>query len=252
MRIFFFFLVIFFPSLLLAAELPTDCPQRSWDKTVTLKYINDGDTVTLDNGHLVRFIGINSPEIDHQRKEHSQPFALAAKDLLAEQIKTGDQLQLIFDHTRRDKYGRLLAYVFSQTGQNLALLQLKSGLAQHWVIGKNDLFWQCFQAAEQQARLSKKGLWVDFSPLKAKNLSIKDTGYHYIIGQVTELRESKKGLQFTLDGNLKVHMNSKNVKFFNTPDTKIKLYNSILLTGNLRWSAQQLQLTIVHPSQILP
>ncbi|MGB5446863.1 MAG: thermonuclease family protein [Psychromonas sp.] len=247
MRIFLFLLVMLFPSLLLAA-----CPQLAWHKSVTLKYINDGDTVTLDNGRLVRFIGINTAEIDHQHKSRSQPFALAAKHRLQEQVKAGDKLHLIFDRTRQDKYGRILAYVFTQTGTNLGLLQLTSGLAQHWVIGKNDLFWQCFQAAEQQARLSKKGLWAGFSPLKAKTLSAKDRGYQYIIGQVTQLKESKKGLQFTLDGNLKVTISRKNLRFFKTPDTKIKLHNSILITGNLKWSGQQLRLTINHPAQILP
>ncbi|HEY5716386.1 MAG TPA: thermonuclease family protein [Psychromonas sp.] len=247
MRIFFSLLLIFFPAFLLA-----DCPKLSWHKTVVLKYINDGDTVTLDSGRLVRLIGINTPEIDHQNNDHSQPFALAAKQLLEEQIKAGDKLHLIFDHTRQDKYGRLLAYVFTQKGINLGLLQLQSGLAQHWVIGKNDLFWQCFQAAEQQARLSKKGLWADFRPLKAKKLSAKDKGYHYIIGQVTELKESEKGLQFTLDGNVIVNIHHQSLKFFKTADTKIRLHNSILVTGNLKWSGEQLQLTIKHPAQILP
>ena len=86
MRILSFLLCILFSSVLLA-----DCPQFSWHKTVTLKYINDGDTVTLDTGQLVRFIGINTPEIDYSNKHQSAPFALAAKRLLEEQLKKGDK-----------------------------------------------------------------------------------------------------------------------------------------------------------------
>jgi micrococcal nuclease len=246
-RIFSFLLCILFSTSLLA-----DCPQFSWHKTVTLKYINDGDTVTLENGQLVRFIGINTPEIDYSNKRQSQPFALAAKRLLEEQVKTGDKLHLIFDQTRFDRYGRLLAYIFTQAGTNLGLLQLKSGLARHWVIGKNDLFWQCFQDAERQARLTKKGVWADFSPLKAQSLSLKDKGYQYIIGQVTALQESKKGLQLTLDGKLKVNINRKALNYFKTLGTQFGLHNSILLTGNLKWYQGQLQLSIYHPAQILP
>ncbi|WP_372880770.1 thermonuclease family protein [Psychromonas sp.] len=247
MRLLIFFLVMLFPAFLWA-----DCPDLAWHKTVTLKKINDGDTVTLDSGELVRFIGINSPEIDHINISKSQPFALAAKEALAGQIKKGDKLRLIFDHTRRDKYGRLLAYVFTQTGQNLALLQLKSGFAQHWVIGKNDLLWLCFQAAEQQARSAKKGIWANFRPLKAGELSEKDKGYQYIVGEISELKETKKSLEIILDGNLTVKLDKKNVNFFETSGTKIQLHNSILLTGNLKWIAGQLQLTITHPAQILP
>lgn len=247
MRIFSFLLCILFSTLLLA-----DCPKFSWHKTVTLKYINDGDTITLDNGQLVRFIGINTPEIDHLNKSQSQPFALAAKSLLEKQVKIGEKLHLVFDQTRLDRYGRLLAYVFTQTGTNLGLLQLRAGLARHWVIGTNDLFWQCFQDAERQARLTKKGAWADFSPLKAQGLSLKDKGYQYIIGKVTEFRQSKNGLQFTLDGKLKVNINRKTLTYFKTPDTQFGLHNSILLTGNLKWFKGQLQLTIYHPAQILP
>ncbi|MFT6927793.1 MAG: micrococcal nuclease [Psychromonas sp.] len=247
MRIFSFLLCVFFSTSLLA-----DCPEFSWHKTVTLKYINDGDTVTLDNGQLVRFIGINAPEIDHSNKSQSQPFALAAKRLLEKQMKIGDKLHLIFDQTRFDKYGRLLAYVFSQTGGNLGLLQLKSGLARHWVIGHNDLFWRCFQDAERQARVTKKGLWADFRPLKAQGLSLKDKGYQYIIGEITGIKHSNKGLQLTLDGKLQVNINRKTLSYFKTPDTQFGLHNSILLTGNLKWSKGQLQLSIYHPAQILP
>lgn len=208
--------------------------------------------MTLETGQLVRFIGINTPEIDHHNKRQSEPFALAAKRLLKEQVKTGDKLHLVFDHTRRDKYGRLLAYVFTQAGTNLGLLQLKSGLARHWVIGKNDLFWRCFQAAERQARLTKKGIWEDFSPLKAQGLSRKDKGYQYISGKITEILKTTKGLQLTLDGKLKVNVNKKTLSYFKTPGTQFGLQNSILLTGNLKWLKGQLQLSIYHPAQILP
>ncbi len=247
MRSFIFLLVLLFPAFLWA-----DCPKLSWHQTVTLKKINDGDTVTLDNGELVRFIGINTPEIDHLNNNKSQPFALAAREALAGQIKQGDRLHLIFDHIRRDKYGRLLAYVFTRTGKNLALLQLQSGLAQHWVIGKNDLLWLCFQAAEQQARSAKKGIWADFKPLKAAELSKKDVGYQYIIGEVTDLKETENSLKFMLDANLTVKVDKKNINFFKTSGTKIQLHNSILLTGHLKWSANQLRLAIRHPAQILP
>lgn len=245
-------IVSFLLCLLFSTSLLADCPQLPWHKTVILKYINDGDTVTLDNGQLVRFIGIDTPEIDHLNKSQSEPFALAAKRLLEEQIKKGDKLHLIFDQTRLDKYGRLLAYVFTEEGTNLGLLQLKNGFARHWVIGKNDLFWQCFQNAERQARFSHKGVWADFRPLKAQSLSLKDKGYQYITGQVTASEQSEKGLQLTLDGKLKVKINQKTLSYFKTSGTQFGLYNSILLTGNLKWLQGQLQLTIYHPAQILP
>ncbi|WP_245597676.1 thermonuclease family protein [Psychromonas aquimarina] len=149
-----FILFIFLP-----VQLYASCQKVDWDQTVTLKKINDGDTVTLTNGSLVRFIGINTPEINYRDKSLSEPFSFEAKQLLEKYIKAGDKLHLVFDKTKQDKYGRVLAYVYSKTGRNLALLQLQSGLAKQLVIGRNDRFWQCFQKAQRQARMRKKGLW---------------------------------------------------------------------------------------------
>ncbi len=151
MRLLFILFAVFFPCALSAS-----CPNEGWEETVTLKQINDGDTVTLENGRLVRFIGINTPEINHRNKSKSEPYALQAKALLERYIQAGDKLHLLFDKSKHDKYGRLLAYVYSKTGRNLALLQLQSGYAKHWVVGKNDHFWRCFQKAERRARLRKK------------------------------------------------------------------------------------------------
>ncbi|HIP75881.1 MAG TPA: hypothetical protein EYH12_01775 [Psychromonas hadalis] len=79
-----------------------------------MKYINDGDTVTLTDGQLMSFIGINTPEINHRNLEKSDPYALDARKLLARYLRVGDKVHLIYDKTKRDKYGRLLAYVYSK------------------------------------------------------------------------------------------------------------------------------------------
>lgn len=247
MRLFsLFFLALF------SASLFASCPHVGWDQTVTLKEINDGDTVTLENGRLVRFIGINTPEINHSNKSKSEPYALQAKELLQRYIRAGDKLHLVFDKSKTDKYGRLLAYVYSKTGRNLALLQLQSGFAAHWVIGKNDRFWQCFQAAEKQARLRRKGIWSEFKPLAAVNLKESDKGYAYISGTVSELKEDKGGLRFKLDRKLDVTIHAGQLKLFKKNRVDILLHDKLLLTGKLLFTRGQAKLTLYHPAQILP
>ncbi len=44
----------------------SQCMPTQFDETVTLAHVNDGDTITLTDGRLVRLIGIDSPEIDFQ------------------------------------------------------------------------------------------------------------------------------------------------------------------------------------------
>tara|TARA_R110001583_G_scaffold6618_7_gene33630 strand:+ start:5190 stop:5933 length:744 start_codon:yes stop_codon:yes gene_type:complete len=240
-------LLFFLPATLLA-----NCPRYDWDETAILKKINDGDTVTLENGRLVRFIGINTPEINHRNISKSEPYALDAKILLEKYIRPGDKLKLIYDKTKQDKYGRKLAYVFSKTGRNLALLQLKSGLAKHWVIGKNDLFWRCFQDAERQARLRRKGGWSDFKPLNASRLTSSDKGYVYVSGRVTDIDSNKKGMTLMLDKKLSVFISSAKLKIFKANHIDIVLYDKLLLTGKLFFSKGKPRIKLYHPAQILP
>ncbi|WP_019616558.1 thermonuclease family protein [Psychromonas ossibalaenae] len=246
------FLRFFILFLILPVQLYASCQKIGWDQTVTLKKINDGDTVTLTNGSLVRLIGINTPEINHRDKSLSEPFAFEAKRLLEKYIKAGDKLHLVFDKTKQDKYGRILAYVYSKTGRNLALLQLQNGLAKQLVIGKNDRFWRCFQKAERRARLRKKGIWSEFKPLSAAALNKTDKGYVYIKGTVTELHEDKKGLSFKLDRKLEIKIAAKPLKMFKDNNVDFLLHDKLLLTGKLTFSRQLPRLRLYHPAQILP
>ncbi len=243
----FLLLLLFNPIISFAS-----CLSSGWDQTVTLKKINDGDTVTLDNGRLVRFIGIDTPEINHKNLSKSEDYALEAKQLLQRYIKPGDKLRLVFDKTKQDKYGRKLAYVHSKTGRNLALMLLKAGLARHWVIGKNDQFWQCFQQAEKQARLRKRGIWKAFSPLTAKRLKKSDRGYLYIKGRVSRVEESKKGLKVMLDKQLTLSISNKQLSLFHKWGVNFYPQQKILVNGKVSVSRKKHKMNLYHPAQLLP
>ena len=227
------------------------CPHASWDKTVIVKSINDGDTVTLEDGQRVRFIGIDTPEVNHRNLSKSDAYAVDAKKLIERYIRKGDKLHLVFDQTKYDKYGRMLAYVYSKTGRNLALLQLQSGFAKHWVVGKNDKFWKCFQQAERQARLRKKGLWSDFSPIKADQIKRSDAGYQYISGRITDLQKSSKGITFVVDKKVTIKISKSNLKKFELNNVHFWLSQRVLLNGKLVISKKKGKITLYHPGQIL-
>jgi endonuclease YncB( thermonuclease family) len=235
-----------YPSLLLAS-----CPNAVWEQTATVKQINDGDTITLANGRLVRFIGIDTPEINYRNLSKSQPYALQAKELLQRHIRSGEQVHLVFDKNRSDRYGRMLAYVYSRNGLNLALLQLQSGFARQLVIGKNDRLWHCFQKAQRQARLAKKGIWSDFKPLSAAHLVKEDKGYQYISGRISKIEENKKGVQLLLDRKLKVQISAANLKIFKKNHIHFLLHDKLLLTGKLTFTAGKPRMRLYHPAQIL-
>jgi len=72
-------------------------------ETYTVERVIDGDTLKLTNGEEVQMIGIKAPEDEKVGQEAT------------EFIKwlEGKEIELEFDVQERDKYGRLLAYVYS-------------------------------------------------------------------------------------------------------------------------------------------
>ena len=77
---------------------------------VTVKRVNDGDTVQLADGRFVRYIGVNAPEINHAHNT-AEPFGFEARARNNELVGT-QRIRLEFDIERFDDYGRTLAYVF--------------------------------------------------------------------------------------------------------------------------------------------
>lgn len=74
------------------------------DLVATVREVIDGDTVVLNNGQKVRYLGVNAPE-------HGQPYAREATDF-NRQLVSSVSVRLEFDKVQQDRYGRLLAYVY--------------------------------------------------------------------------------------------------------------------------------------------
>ncbi|MEW6407352.1 MAG: thermonuclease family protein [Patescibacteria group bacterium] len=68
-------------------------------------YVDDGDTIFLDSGQEIRYIGIDTPEI-------GEPFYLEATNKNKELIY-GKEVTIEYDKQKIDPFGRYLAYVFS-------------------------------------------------------------------------------------------------------------------------------------------
>ena len=80
-----------------------------------VRHVIDGDTIELDNGEKVRYIGIDAPEERHRLGNEwvydPEPYAEeAARE--NRKLVEGKKVRLEYDEEKRDKYGRLLAYVY--------------------------------------------------------------------------------------------------------------------------------------------
>lgn len=131
------------------------------EDTCIAKHIIDGDTIVVHykgRDEKVRLIGINTPEIHHPAKG-VEPFGYEAKKFVEGVLKAGDRIKLEFDIQSRDKYGRLLAYVYLSDGRFLNALLVENGYAQVMTIPPNLKYQDLFLDLERKAREEDKGLW---------------------------------------------------------------------------------------------
>jgi micrococcal nuclease len=119
----------------------------------------DGDTVHVRvQGHddKVRFIGVDTPEVDWYGHEGECYGATAGR--YTRQRLEGETVRLDFDVRLRDVYGRLLAYVF--VGDELFNRTLvQRGLATDDAVPPDTRMRDTFAAAEKAARAAGRGLW---------------------------------------------------------------------------------------------
>ena len=121
-----------------------------------VKRVLDGDTIELENGERVRYIGINTPEIAHPPRgaEFFGPKAAEANRELVE----GKRVRLEFDVQKRDRYGRLLAYVYVDSLFVNAEL-VKRGYAYAYTYPPNVKYAELFVRLQREAREAGRGLW---------------------------------------------------------------------------------------------
>ena len=117
---------------------------------VGVKEVTDGDTIVLRNGETVRYIGIDTPERD-------DPFFREATQANKEMLERG-RIELECDRDRRDRYGRLLAYVWVDTLMLNAEL-IRMGLASVYLFAPNLKYRDRFIALQREARQRGEGIW---------------------------------------------------------------------------------------------
>lgn len=122
-----------------------------------VRRVIDGDTIKLTNGERVRYIGINTPETKHPVKG-VEPFGHEASEANRRLVE-GKQVRLEFDVQRRDRFGRLLAYVYLMDGTFINLELVRQGYAQVATYPPNVKHQAEFLEAQREARTAKRGLW---------------------------------------------------------------------------------------------
>jgi len=128
----------------------------SYAQTYVVQRVVDGDTLLLNNGERVRLIGADTPETKHPRKP-VQYFSIEAYQFTKQMVE-GKDVRLEYDWQRRDRYRRLLAYVYLIDGTFLNAEIIKQGYGFAYTRYPFK-FMEEFRLYERQAREQKKGLW---------------------------------------------------------------------------------------------
>jgi micrococcal nuclease len=133
-----------------------------------VKWIYDGDSIEVAGIGTVRLLGIDAPEHKaSQRDRYYQRWGIepstlrqinqSGKAYLIESVK-GKTVVLKTEERKRDRYNRLLAYVYLKDGRLLNRLLLEKGYAV--VYRRFDFELKSnFLTAEARARDKKRGIW---------------------------------------------------------------------------------------------
>ena len=120
----------------------------------------DGDTIIVSidgKKERVRLIGVDTPETKHPKKP-VQYFGKEASAFTKRMVE-GKKVRLEYDQQHRDRYNRLLAYVYLEDGTFLNAEIIKQGYGFAYTRFPFK-YLDDFRNYEKEARHDKRGLWV--------------------------------------------------------------------------------------------
>ncbi len=124
---------------------------------VRVKWVVDGDTIILKDGRHIRYIGMDTPEIDHEH-DRAEPMGYEAK-IANRRLVEGWKLRLEFDRERHDRYDRILAYVYRSDGLFVNGELLEQGFAHLLIHFPNTAKEKTLRNAQRAAMQAGRGVW---------------------------------------------------------------------------------------------
>jgi micrococcal nuclease len=143
-----------------------DLPDQNLNQVIN---VVDGDTIDVDiNGkeERLRMIGVNTPETVDPRRT-VECFGKEASNKTKE-LLSGKSVYLESDATQgdRDKYGRLLRYIFMEDGTNYNYWLISNGYAFEYTYNLPYKYQSEFKNAQEFAEINKLGLWAPNTCIK--------------------------------------------------------------------------------------
>jgi len=118
-----------------------------------VKRIIDGDTVELQNGLVLRYVGMTAPETgENFSKESTGENRRLVED---------KEIKLEYDNYKSDKFGRILAYPILPDGTNVSIELVRKGLAELVIYQKRKPFIHQAELlkVQEEAKQKNLGIW---------------------------------------------------------------------------------------------
>ena len=112
----------------------------------------DGDTIELQDGRRVRYLGIDTPELG---EDYSAEATARNRELVENKV-----VELQRGKRDKDEYGRLLRYVYVD-GVFVNAELVAQGYATAYIFDPDERYSQILVQLEQYAKMRERGLWVE-------------------------------------------------------------------------------------------
>lgn len=182
-----------FQTTRITPVVPTTTPQNR--QTVKVIKVIDGDTIQIEGGRFIRYIGIDSPEIAASGKPatcFSEEATIKNRELVE-----GKFVELEKDVSETDQYGRLLRYIY-QDGVLINELLVSEGFTVIDPFPPDIKYQEKFIEAERKAKAENRGIWKD-CVCSAKTscrqmLDCSEAQFYLQTCKVGELDDDKDGI----------------------------------------------------------
>jgi endonuclease YncB( thermonuclease family) len=203
-------------------------------------YVQDGDSLSLANGHRLRLGQINTTEMASKWRP-AQAYATQGKAQLNKKLQQKNDIYLQLLPSIKDHYGRWLVKLYDGMGLSTEAFLVTQGLA--YVIsmdeqGAQDCLWQ----EEEEARKQNLGIWqASISRVhEASILTSNQGGFIRMRGAVTDISESKHHWYIGLGGQVAVKVSkdilaTSRVSVQNTKQLQRWVGQTITVRGWLGW-----------------
>lgn len=141
-------------SALLIISLGVMAGCASPPATARVIQVIDGDTIIVEGGYRVRYIGIDAPELYPEAELYGTEAWQENRRLVE-----GEEIRLEKDVSETDEYGRLLRYVY--VGEVLVNAELvRQGLARAEAYPPDTEYQDYLEAMEAEAKSAGRGMWA--------------------------------------------------------------------------------------------